>query len=260
MARIIVVGPHPDDQELGMGGTIARLARQGHHVLLLDMTNGEPTPLGSPEIRAQEAAAATRILSPDPAEHPGAVPLTRLLLGLPNRSVEHTLEARHKTAAVIRAWQADALFAPYPVDVHPDHRAVTRIVEDARFDAKLSKVTMPAPVDGWTGRALDGPGVERGGEQTPPCYPKWMFYYYATHLRWVTDPSFVFDVSDTLAMKMEAVRAYRTQFVLPEKNQKALRWIEAAGVYFGSRIGTEAGEPFHTQEPIGLGSLEGLAF
>ena len=47
MARIVVVGPHPDDQELGMGGTIVRLARQGHHVLLLDMTNGEPTPLAN---------------------------------------------------------------------------------------------------------------------------------------------------------------------------------------------------------------------
>ena len=57
MTRILVVGPHPDDQELGMGGTIAKLTSQGHDVLLLDMTNGEPTPYGSPEIRAAEAAA-----------------------------------------------------------------------------------------------------------------------------------------------------------------------------------------------------------
>ena len=55
MANIIVVGPHPDDQELGMGGTIARLAEQGHDVLLLDMTDGEPTPHGSREMRAREA-------------------------------------------------------------------------------------------------------------------------------------------------------------------------------------------------------------
>ena len=59
MASIVVVGPHPDDQELGMGGTIARLARQGHTVHLIDMTNGEPTPLGSVEIRAKESAGPT---------------------------------------------------------------------------------------------------------------------------------------------------------------------------------------------------------
>lgn len=258
MARIVVVGPHPDDQELGMGGTIARLARQGHRVLLLDMTNGEPTPLGSPEARAAETAAATRILSPDPGEHPGGVPLTRALLGLPNRTVEHTLEARRLAAGAIRAWQADVLFVPHPVDAHPDHRAVTRIVEDARFDAKLSKVTTPAPVDHWTGRRLEGPGVEDGGAQTTPCYPRWVFHYYATHLRRVADPSFIIDVSDTLEAKMEAVRAYRTQFVLPEKNRRALRWIEAAAVYFGSRIGTEAGEPFHAVEPLGLSGLDGV--
>ena len=62
MANILVVGPHPDDQELGMGGTIARLADQGHRVLLLDMTNGEPTPYGDPVTRAGEAKAAATIL------------------------------------------------------------------------------------------------------------------------------------------------------------------------------------------------------
>ena len=55
--KILVVGPHPDDQELGMGGTIARLADQGHDVVLVDMTNGEPTPFGDPVTRAAEADA-----------------------------------------------------------------------------------------------------------------------------------------------------------------------------------------------------------
>ncbi|RMH26511.1 MAG: bacillithiol biosynthesis deacetylase BshB1 [Planctomycetota bacterium] len=259
MARIVVVGPHPDDQELGMGGTIARLASQGHHLLLLDMTNGEPTPLGSPEIRKAETAAATKILSPDPAEHPGSVPITRMLLGLTNREVQHTLEARHRTAAVFRAWQADMVFTTYPVDAHPDHRAVTRIVEDARFDSKLSKITMPAPVDLWTGATLEGPGVEDGGKQTRPCHPKWLFYYYATHLRWVADPSFVFDITGCVDTKIDAIRAYHTQFVLPEKNRKVVDWVAASAVYFGSRIGTDAGEPFHTREPVGLNSLASLA-
>src|SRR5262249_17995278 len=140
MASILVVGPHPDDQELGMGGTIARLASQGHKVTLLDMTNGEPTPNGTPEIRAREAAAAVA------ARSAPWIPVRRVMLGgdgLPNRYVEHTIKARHLVAGVIRSVQAQIVFVPFDQDAHPDHRAVTRIVEDARFDAKLTKLAMP---------------------------------------------------------------------------------------------------------------------
>ena len=80
MAKILVAGPHPDDQELGMGATIAKLASSGHEVLLLDVTNGEPTPFGDPETRAKEAAEAAEILG-----------VERLLLGLPNREVDRSL-------------------------------------------------------------------------------------------------------------------------------------------------------------------------
>ena len=244
MARILVVGPHPDDQEIGMGGTILKLAKQGHDILILDATNGEPTPVGDPETRKGEAAAALEILR----EH-ATGEIDRWLLGLPNRTVEHTVESRHKLAGVIRAWQAQIVFTTYPVDAHPDHRAVTRCVEDARFDAKLTKVEMPAPTDLWTGRTF---------ELGNPIYPKWVFYYYATHLRWVADPSFVFDITGEVETKLEAVRAYHTQFVLPEKNRKVVDWVEAAATYFGSRIGVDSGEPFHTKEPVGLGGFGSL--
>jgi len=240
MARILVVGPHPDDQELGMGGTIARLAHQGHDVLLLDMTNGEPTPYGDPKTRAREAAEAARLLG----EGTGAE-VRRVCLELPNRFVEHTLEARHAVAGAIRAHQAEIIFVPYWEDAHPDHRATTRIVEDARFDAKLTNLDMPAP-----------PGLMEIG---PPIYPKWLFYYYATHLRWVADPTFLFDITGFLEQKMESIRAYHTQFVLPEKNRQILTWLEAAALYFGSRIGVAAAEPLFTKEPIGLGDLSALA-
>jgi len=245
MTRILVVGPHPDDQELGMGGTIIKLAQQGHDILLLDVTNGEPTPLGSVETRKQEAADALEIL-----RRGSAGTIERWLLDLPNRFVEHTIENRHALAGVIRAWQAEMIFTTFATDAHPDHRAVTRCVEDARFDAKLSKIDMPAPVDAWTGEQK---------ELGPTIYPKWLMYYYATHLRWVADPSFVFDISGTVDQKLESIRAYHTQFVLPEKNRKALGWIEASATYFGSRIGTDAGEPFFTNEPIGLNALNGLS-
>lgn len=244
MARIIVVGPHPDDQELGMGGTIIKLMNQGHDVLILDVTNGEPTPLGSPEIRKQEAADAFKVLSRNATGE-----VDRWLLDLPNRFVEHTIENRHALAGVIRAWQAEMIFTTFDIDAHPDHRAVTRCVEDARFDAKLSKIEMPKPTDAWTGRTF---------ELGDPLYPKWLFYYYATHLRWVADPSFVFDISGIVEQKLESIRAYHTQFVLPPKNARIAEWIEHAASYFGSRIGTEAGEPFFTKEPVGLNDLASL--
>ena len=100
MAQILVVGPHPDDQELGMGGTIAKFVEQGHDVLLLDMTSGEPTPHGTPELRAKEASVAAEILG-----------VQRTTVNLPNRYVEHSIPARHAVASVIREHQADIIFA-----------------------------------------------------------------------------------------------------------------------------------------------------
>lgn len=250
MANILVVGPHPDDQELGMGGAIALLADQGHHLLLLDITDGEPTPRGSPEIRAREAAAAVDALRGD-----GAGRIDRVCLGLPNRRVEHTIEARHRVASVIRAHQASIVFAPYFEDAHPDHRAVTRIVEDARFDAKLTRLDLPAPPT--PGAAPDGGTLDAG--RFPPIYPKWLFYYYATHLRIVPSPSFIVDVSATIERKIASIMAYRSQFVDHAPNRGVAEWVRAAAVYLGSRIGCAAGEGFFTREPIGLRGLDALA-
>ena len=197
-----------------------------HNILLLDMTNGEPTPLGSPAQREIEWTKAAQILG-----------VKRRLLGLPNRFVTHSVEDRHKVAGVIREHQASIVFLPYFEDAHPDHIAVTRIVEDARFDAKLSKIDLP-------------------GE---PIYPKWMIYYYCTHLRHVANPSFCLDISPYMDKKIEAIEAYETQFVLPEKNRKVVAWLRQMNGYMGSRIGVDYAEPFFMREPLGLNSLDGLA-
>lgn len=224
MANILVVGPHPDDQELGMGGTVIRLAQQGHDVLLLDMTNGEPTPHGSPETRERERAEAARRMG-----------VSRRLLDLKNRELEHTLDARHRVAGAIREHQASIVFLPFEEDAHPDHKATTRIVEDARFDAKLTQTDLP-------------------GE---PIYPKWLIYYYCTHLRWPIAPSFCIDVTDQIEQKQSAIEAYESQFVIPAKNRPVLDWLRQLNGYMGSRIGTEYAEPFTTKEPLGLNSLNG---
>jgi bacillithiol biosynthesis deacetylase BshB1 len=225
MTSILIFGPHPDDQELGMGGTVARLVQQGHRVHLVDMTNGEPTPHGSVETRAREAAAAAKVLG-----------VERTLVGLKNREVVHTIEARHKVAAVIRKHRADWLFVPYPVDAHPDHVAVTRICEDARFDAKLTQTDIP-------------------GE---PWYPKRIIYYFCTHLRLNLQPTFCLDVTAQIDAKLAAMRCYESQLIRNDKAAHVIDMVRNINQYFGGRIGTEYAEPFFTHEVLGFSGLDQL--
>ncbi len=236
-SQIVIIAPHPDDAELGMGGTIAKLAAQGHDVLICDMTDGCPTPIGDRPTRLNEAAAALKELAP-PAGSKGR--LSRVMLDLKNREVQHTIEARHKVAGVYRAHRASIVFVPHFLDAHPDHLAVTRIAEDARFDAKLTGVSMP------------------GDGGAAPVYPKWLFHYYCTHLRRVPDPTFIVDTTGFAAAKRRAVEAYRTQFALNEKNRAVPEMVATGDAYFGSRIGTSAGEPFYSREPLGLSGLDML--
>jgi LmbE family N-acetylglucosaminyl deacetylase len=293
MARIIVFGPHPDDQEIGMGASIAKLADQGHDVLIVDVTDGSPTPRGDRASRLLETQAALAALQPEPQRVASgeAKPIRRVLLDLPNRMVEHTIATRHQFAGAIRAWQASIVFTPWPEDAHPDHRAVTRSVEDARFDAKLTKVEMPL-----------APGFskpEAGGITTlgAPTYPKWLIYYHVSHLRAPVVPSFCLDVTGYEQKKLVAVKAYRSQFgpwdegagaagsshgpgstgvppvssasfaegdpkrpaydamrgrlVTPDFPERML----AFSAYMGMLIGTAHAEPFMMKEPVGLGSL-----
>jgi len=225
MASILVVGPHPDDQELGMGGTVALLASQGHRVHLLDVTDGEPTPHGSVEKRAAEAARAASILG-----------VQRTLLGLPNRQVVHSVENRFKMAAVIRAHRPDWLFLPYPVDAHPDHVAVSRIGEDARFDAKLTKSDIP-------------------GE---PWHPKRILYYFCTHLRLSFQPTFCIDISSQIDRKMSAIGCYESQFVAGTASAGVPEMVKTINAYFGGRIGSAYAEPFFSHEVMGFSGLDQL--
>ncbi|MCW5775852.1 MAG: PIG-L family deacetylase [Phycisphaeraceae bacterium] len=260
MANILVVCPHPDDAELGMGGTIARLASQGHDVLMLDATDGEPTPHGDPATRAREAEEAARLLSPDAARHPGGRPVRRVQLGLRNRFVEHTIAARHAIGGVIRAHQPAVMFLPHPEDAHPDHRAVTRIAEDARFDAKLTGIEMPTPSHATDAprSPLARPPGEVGQSHPPPIYPRWVFYYFCTHLRIVPQPSFIFDVTGFEETKRASILAYRSQFVVNERNRNVPDWVMDATRFYGSRIGTRAGEPLWAREPLGLTGFDGI--
>jgi bacillithiol biosynthesis deacetylase BshB1 len=225
MASFLIVGPHPDDQELGMGGTIIRLKQQGQKVHIIDITNGEPTPHGSVETRARESAEAAKVMG-----------VERTLLGLKNREVTHNIESRHKLAALYRVHRPDAIFLPYPNDAHPDHVAVTRIGEDARFDAKLTK--SPIPGEPWS--------------------PKRIIYYFCTHLRLNFNPTFCIDISDQLETKMRAVHCYESQGLGASGGLGEM--VESTSRYFGTRIGTKHAEPFFTYEVLGFSGLSEMTF
>lgn len=228
MLDALIVAPHPDDAELGVGGTIIRLIRQGWKVGILDLTSGEPTPLGSLPVRAAETAAANAALG-----HPW-----RRNLGLPNRNLEPTLAHRRAVAEVFRATRPRLLFAPFWEDAHPDHAAATKLVEDARFWSKLSKSDI-------------------AGE---PFHPARILYYFSVHLRIVERPSFVVDVSDAHEAKLAAMRCYRSQLVdnQPGDRPGVIDSVADRTRFWGHLVGVRHAEPFASREPIGLASLDGL--
>lgn len=225
---ILVIAPHPDDAELGMGGAIAKMIELGWQVGILDLTDGEPTPHGNVETRAKETQQATNILEVSWREN----------LGLTNRRLEATLQARGQLANVIRSMRPRWLFAPYWEDAHPDHLAATQLVEAARFWAKLTK-------------------CELEGE---PFHPERVFHYYCVHLKHVAQPAFILDISDQWPKKQAAIAAYESQFVTGRQHiqPSILDRLRDEAAYWGKMIGRRFGEPFTCREPIALTDLRGL--
>ena len=228
MLDVLIIAPHPDDAELGMGGAIAKFVADGWSVGILDLTDGEPTPHGSIETRAAETAAATKVLGVSWREN----------LGLTNRSLEHTLESRHALAGVIRRTRPRWLFAPYWEDAHPDHVAATSLIEAARFWAKLTKSDIP-------------------GE---PHHPERIYNYFCVHLKLAPQPAFVLDISKHWEAKLASIRCYESQFITGRATTPPtfLDQLEHEAAYWGKTIGVRYGEPFACREPIGLKAMTEL--
>ncbi len=224
----LVIAAHPDDAELCVGGTLLSLKKAGATVGILDLTNGEPTPHGSPEIRKKETDAATEVLKLD----------YRGNLGLPNRSLMNDLEARHLLAGRLRELQPTFLFAHYWDDAHPDHVAASSLTEAARFWSKLSKTDLAGN----------------------PHYPKRIYYFFSFHVRLHINPSFVLDISDFQETKMNAIACYHSQFIQgrPTTPPTFLDDVRDRDRYWGWSIGTKFGEPFLMREKVGLGNLNAL--
>lgn len=225
----LVVAAHPDDAEISVGGIITTLVASGASVGILDLTDGEPTPFGSPEIRAHETANATEVLG-----------ITwRGNLNLPNRSLQNTIDAREKLATIFRLSRPKVLLTHHPVDAHPDHVAASFMVDGARFWAKLTKTQM----------------------EGDPWYPPVLLHFFSIHLKAMPKPKVVLNVSEHFNTKLKALRCYHSQLVAGRSANPItpLEEIEAMGLAWGRTIRAKYGEPLDSPEEIGLLSLTSVS-
>ncbi len=226
---VIAVGAHPDDVEIGCGGTLARLVQQGYHVGIVDLTDGEPTPGSpSPDVRLAEAAEAARILG-----------VYRLVLPFPNRRLFDGFEVRVELAKVFRRFRPRiviGLGGPTPM-ASPDHAEAARIIDAAVFYSRLTK---------WD---------ETFDELPPHTIEQQAWYSLAfASLEAPTDPArFVMDISETLELKLQSIRAYKTQF--PPEKDRVFRLVEGRAALHGAIAGFQAGELLTGARPLGVQDL-----
>jgi len=225
MKTALIFAPHPDDAELAMGGAIAKMITAGWNVCIVDLTDGEPTPLGSKKMRAKETQQASNILGIK----------KRICLDMPNRNLELTVQNRRKLAEVIRLHKPGILFAPAMPDWHPDHKAALELTEAARFEAKYHKTNL-AGDPYWT--------------------PK-LWQYYSPHRQDFARASVIMDISDVWEKKLAAINAYQSQLKNSNRNStySLLEKIEITAKYFGQCINARYGEPFAACQPLSITSF-----
>jgi bacillithiol biosynthesis deacetylase BshB1 len=221
---VLVFASHPDDAELGCGGTIASLTSQGKKIGIVDLTKGEMGTRGTEETRAQEVKKASDIL--------GVTYRKNMDLGdslLPN-----SRENQLKIIEQVRANQPHICLIGAPFDRHPDHAKGTKLVIDALFYAGLKKLET----------------VGESGEAQEPWRPAHILHYMQDR---PIDPDFVYDISDTWEIKKQAMLAFNTQFNVsdpgdePEtyiSSENYFKQLEGRARYFGHLGGFEFGEAF----------------
>ena len=230
---VLAVGAHPDDVEIGCGGTLARLAAQGYRVGIVDLTDGEPTP-GSPgpEVRLAEARRAAETL--------GAV--DRVTLDLPNRRLFDSFESRVALAKVLRTHRPRlvlALGGKTPL-ASPDHFQAGLIAEAAVFYSRLTK---------W----------EEHFDGLPPCsQPALMYYLLALRSLGSAQPNgVVLDIGDAFETKLAAIACYQTQFAHRPELLERIRFFNQQQ---GQAAGFAAGEVLLSPSPLGVRDLMRFVF
>src|SRR5262245_52287420 len=133
--ELLAIFPHPDDAELGCGGTLAKTAASGHRVGIVDLARGEMASRGTVELRAEESQRAAKVLGVAVREN----------LGLPDAGLRNDPPSREQLAMVIRRLQPKVVIAPALEGRHPDHRVAAQLVRDACFVAGLAKIAPDVP-------------------------------------------------------------------------------------------------------------------
>ncbi len=180
---ILVISAHPDDAELGCGGTIIKHVRQGVRVGLIDLTAGEMGSRGDAPIRLKEARKAAEILGVAFREN----------LGLPDAFFEVNKENRLLLVRKIRKYRPQIIITSAPGDRHPDHDRTARLVKEATFWAGMHRIATPPH---------------------PPHRPHTILgYMHADYFK----PDLLIDIAEVIQQKMQAIRAYASQFHDPDR-------------------------------------------
>ena len=225
---VLVFAAHPDDAELSMGGTIAKLTSNQVKVGIIDLTRGELGTRGTAEIRQKEAFQAAIVLKAALREN----------LHIADGGIHMTKDNLMKVIMTIRRYKPKIIFAPYFNDRHPDHIDASQLVKRAMFSTGLAKI-----------KTFDK-------EVAQDIFrPHKLFYYMQT---FTFDPTFIVDISNYFDVKMKAVKTYATQFHNPKSIEpetfiskpEFLKYVESRAQFYGFQIGRHYGEPFYCEEKM----------
>ncbi len=240
---VLAFGAHPDDIEIGCGGTLINLVSEGYSVAIVDFTRGEMGTRGTPEIRMKESELARDVIGAKFREN----------LGLEDGNLNISEFSIRKTVEVLRKYQPQAVLFSPKFERHPDHEALHRIVRKAMFLSGLLRYE-----------------TFMDGERQPPWRIRRM-YCYMQFYPFKQLPDFVVDISNVWERKLEAIRCYTSQVFVEGKNNpkepetllsrpEFFLDLEARARYLGSLIGVPYGEAFQSVEPIGIISISKLLF
>lgn len=233
---ILAIGAHPDDVELGCGGTVAKLISEGKTVAIVDLTQGELGTRGTNLTRAEEAANSAKILGISSREN------LKMKDGFLTNSEEHQLQI----VKIIRKYQPEIVLANAIDDRHPDHAKAAKLVSDACFLSGLVKIETVSE-----------------GENQKPWRPKQIFHY----IQWKNiAPDFVIDISNFMEKKIEACLAFKTQFYDPNSTEPMtpistkdfLESLTYRAQDLGRLSGVEFAEGFTTEKLLAFKNFDGI--
>ena len=233
---ILAFGAHPDDVELGCGGTILAAVAEGKKVGIIDLTKGELGTRGTASIRLKEALLAGEII--------GAT--IRDNLGMKDGFFVNDETHQFAIIEIIRRFQPNIILCNAPEDRHPDHGKAAKLIADASFLSGLVKIQ-----------------TTHNGVPQAAWRPTQVFHYIQSRN---LKPNFVVDISAHLEKKMESIKAYTSQFYDPTSNEpntfissnSFLEFIKGRAKELGQQIGVQYAEGFISEKMIGIKSFDNL--